>query len=73
MRATASASGVVRPGPVRFSSASSSPRVPRLAALRPRWVKIWRQKVATDVLPLVPVTATITGGCAPQNRAAARA
>ncbi len=35
--------------------------------------KIWRQKVATEVLPLVPVTATQTSGWAPQKAAAARA
>ena len=29
-----------------------------LAALCPRRSKIWRQKTATEVLPLVPVTAT---------------
>src|SRR2546423_1273206 len=36
--------------------------VPSEAALRPRWAKIWRAKSATDVLPLVPVTATMGSG-----------
>ncbi len=36
-----------------------------LAALWPSASKIWRQKAATEVLPLVPVTATTVLGCAP--------
>ena len=36
-----------------------------LAALMSRAAQIWRQKVATEVLPLVPVTATQTAGWAP--------
>jgi hypothetical protein len=38
--------------------------VPMEAALWPRWAKIWRVKSATEVLPLVPVTATMVAGCA---------
>src|SRR5690606_40067182 len=34
---------------------------------------IWRVKEASDVLPLVPVTATIVAGCAPKKRAASSA
>ena len=45
----------VRPGAVR-------PSVPMLAALRPSRVQIWRTNAATDVLPFVPVTATIVPG-----------
>ena len=41
--------------------------------VRPRQSQIWRVKLATDVLPLVPVTATITSGCAPNQSAAAKA
>ena len=44
-----------------------------LADAWPSRSKICRQKVATEVLPLVPVTATQTCGCAPQNAAAASA
>ena len=35
-----------------------------LADLWPRRSKIWRQKAATEVLPLVPVTATQVRGWA---------
>jgi hypothetical protein len=44
-----------------------------LAEAWPSRSKIWRQKVATEVLPLVPVTATQISGCLPQNAAAASA
>ena len=40
---------------------------------QPSLAKIWRQKPATEVLPLVPVTATHMAGCLPQNAADARA
>jgi hypothetical protein len=36
-----------------------------LAAWRPRAAQIWRQKAATEVLPLVPVTATQVAGWLP--------
>ncbi len=44
-----------------------------LAARRPKRVKIWLQKAAMEVLPLVPVTAMQVSGSAPQNARAARA
>ena len=44
-----------------------------LAALKPAWANICRQKAATEVLPLVPVTATQVLGCAPQKALAANA
>ena len=47
--------------------------MPSEAALRPSAAKIWRVKSATEVLPLVPVTATIVSGCAAKKRAAIRA
>ena len=37
----------------------------------PSAAQIWRVKLATDVLPLVPVTAAMTAGCAPNHKAAA--
>jgi hypothetical protein len=43
------------------------PIVPIDAALCPRLEKIFRVKSATDVFPLVPVTATAQRGCAPAN------
>jgi hypothetical protein len=51
--------------------APSTPVVPMLIASWPSACQIWRVKVATEVLPLVPVTATITAGWAPNHRAAA--
>ena len=42
-----------------------TPRVPRLAAAIPMCAQIWRVKLATEVLPLVPVTAATTSGWAP--------
>ena len=47
--------------------------MPRLTARWPSAVQIWRQKLATLVLPLVPVTATTVSGWAPNQSAAARA
>ena len=41
-----------------------------LAAALPACSQICRVKEATDVLPLVPVTATIVSGCLPKKRAA---
>ena len=38
------------------------PMVPMLAASSPSAVQIWRVKAATEVLPLVPVTAAIVAG-----------
>ena len=72
-RATSPASGVVSPGGVICSSPARTPKVPMLAAEWPSRPKIWRQKAATEVLPLVPVTATQTRGCSPQKAAAASA
>ena len=43
----------------------ASPSVPMLADLRPSRWKIWRQKAAIEVLPLVPVTATQVFGWRP--------
>src|SRR5271166_5780392 len=47
--------------------------VPSEAASRPSEVQICRVKTATEVLPLVPVTATIVPGWREKRRAAARA
>ena len=44
-----------------------------LIASCPSAAQICRVKVATEVFPLVPVTATITSGCAPNHKAAAQA
>ena len=44
-----------------------------LAACSPSAAQIWRVKAATDVLPLVPVTAAITSGWRGKNFAAASA
>src|SRR5260221_6234860 len=44
-----------------------------LAAACPSEVQIWRAKAATDVFPLVPVTAAITCGWRGNNAAAANA
>jgi hypothetical protein len=51
----------------------TTPTVPRLAASKPCPVQIWRTKEATDVLPLVPVTATAVLGWRPKKRAATKA
>jgi hypothetical protein len=52
-------------------NAPSTPVVPKFAADRPIADQICRVKVATEVLPLVPVTATTVSGCAPNQSAAA--
>ena len=44
-----------------------------LADTRPEAAAIWRRKPATEVLPLVPVTAVTTSGWRPWRVAAARA
>ena len=44
-----------------------------LAASQPSAAQIWRVNAATEVLPLVPVTAAITGGWPGKNLAAASA
>ena len=44
--------------------------VPMLAACSPSAAQIWRVKAATEVLPLVPVTATIISGWRGKNFAA---
>ncbi len=41
----------------------TSPMVPMLAAAWPSRSQIRRVKAATEVLPLVPVTAAIVAGC----------
>ncbi len=71
--ATSAASGVVSPGGVSCSAPTRTPSVPMLAALWPSCSKIWRQNTATEVLPLVPVTATQTSGCLACSALAARA
>ena len=68
-RCSVSGSGVVwMPG---AENAPSTPVVPILAASRPEAAQIWRVKLATEVLPLVPVTATTVSGCAPNHSAQA--
>ena len=47
--------------------------VPMLAARCPSALQIWRVKAATDVLPLVPVTAAMVPGWRGKNAAAASA
>ena len=67
--------------PDRASSASrrsprvgvTRPMVPMLAASWPSAAQIWRVNAATEVLPLVPVTAAIVAGWRGKNRAAASA
>ena len=48
----------------------TTPTVPRLAARNPSAVQIWRTKEVTEVLPLVPVTATTVLGWRAKKRAA---
>ncbi len=48
----------------------TTPTVPRLAAWNPCPAQSWRTKDATEVLPLVPVTATSVSGWSPKKRAA---
>ena len=55
----------------RAETAPSTPTVPKLTAVSPSASQIWRVKEATEVLPLVPVTATITSGWSPYQRLAA--
>ena len=57
-RWSATGSGVVS-APGCSKSGPTMPSVPRLAARRPRCCQIWRVKTVTEVLPLVPVTATM--------------
>ncbi len=47
--------------------------VPRLIAVCPSACQIWRVKLATDVLPDVPVIATTVSGWAANHSAAAPA
>ena len=47
------------------------PTVPKFTAVSPSASQICRVKLATEVLPLVPVTATITSGWPPNQRLAA--
>lgn len=42
-----------------LEAGSGDPESSRLAALRPRRDQIWRRNHATEVLPLVPVTAAV--------------
>src|SRR5258708_32732567 len=71
-RCSATGSGVVRePYTSRFGE--TSPTVPMLAAAQPSAAQIWRVKAATEVFPLVPVTAAVTCGCPAENLAAASA
>ena len=60
-RCSATGSGVVRL-PAASKSGPTMPRVPRLAARQPSRAQICRVKAATEVLPLVPVTAAIDLG-----------
>src|SRR5262249_26492198 len=65
-------SGVVsEPWTSRFGD--TSPTVPMLAAAWPCAAQIWPVNAATDVLPLVPVTAAITCGWREKNFAAVSA
>ena len=62
MRCKVTGSGVVMlPG--RTSVRATTPTVPSDAAAWPADVQICRTKEATEVLPLVPVTATTDFGC----------
>ena len=65
-------SGVVSE-PYSFLVGVITPIVPIVAAAKPASFHIWRVNEATDVLPLVPVTATTVSGCLPKNRAATMA
>ena len=64
-----STSGVVMPRS-RLPMAVMTPSVPRLAAGRLSRVQIWRSRSATEVLPLVPVTAAMVAGMGAYHRAA---
>ena len=50
----------------------TTPTVPMLAAPKPIVLQIWRTKAATEVLPLVPVTAAMVG-CTAKKFAAIKA
>ena len=55
-------SGVVS-SPLLSPAGVTRPTVPSEAAWRPSRAQICRTKAATDVLPLVPVTAATVPGC----------
>ena len=59
--------------PYSLRPGATTPVVPMEAAAYPACSQIWRVKAATEVLPLVPVTATIVSGCSGKKRAAASA
>ena len=66
--------GLVVVSPVEMlPSGVVTPKVPILAARSPHMRQIWRVISAVEVLPLVPVTATITSGDGVKKRAAIRA
>ena len=65
-------SGVVRPV-VTCSSEVVTPKVPMLADRCPAIRQSWRTSSTLEVLPLVPVTATIISGKGWKNLAASRA
>ena len=62
-------SGVVRPVEIE-PSAVVTPKVPILAARSPAMRQIWRVISTVEVLPLVPVTATMVAGTGLKNPAA---
>ncbi len=61
MRCSSIGSGVVWVR-VLVPDGLTRPTVPRLAAVNPSPDQSWRTKEATEVLPLVPVTATTVFG-----------
>ncbi len=68
-RSASSRCSVIGSGVVWLSGAAtapSTPTVPKLTAVSPSASQICRVKLATEVLPLVPVTATITSGWPPK-------
>src|SRR5262249_33627311 len=71
VRCRSTGSGVVSE-PYTAASGVTSPIVPMLAALWPSADQICRVNAATEVLPLVPVTAAIVPGWREKNLAAAR-
>ena len=56
------ADGVVRVELYVIFSGATRPMVPMLAALCPKAAKSWREKSTTELLPAVPVTATMVSG-----------
>jgi hypothetical protein len=65
---------VIGSGVVWISGSEMSPAtpvVPMLTEGTPIACQSWRAKVATEVLPFVPVTATTVSGCVPNQSAAA--